>query len=112
MVSMISGRYKHNKERQMLKKRYFKTNDDCEVTFEYGSETAAKVALVTEFNGWEPVKMKKRKSDGMFYAKMRLPKDGRYQFRYLVDGEAWDNDSAADEYVANEYGAENSVVTT
>jgi 1,4-alpha-glucan branching enzyme len=96
----------------MLKKRYFKTSDDCEVTFEFSSEGADKVALVTEANGWEPVKMKKRRGDGVFYARMRLPKDGRYQFRYFINGESWANDPEADGYAGNEFGEENSVVLT
>jgi hypothetical protein len=33
-----------------------------------------------------------------------------YQFRYLVDGETWLNDPAADKYVPNPFGSENSVV--
>ena len=96
----------------MLKKKYFKTKDECEVTFEYDASGAKTVALVSEVNGWDPIKMSKRKKDGMFTTKVRFPKDGEYQFRYLVDGENWDNDPEADTYVANEHGTENSVVST
>jgi len=32
------------------------------------------------------------------------------QFRYLADGKIWHNDEAADKYVANALGSENSVV--
>jgi 1,4-alpha-glucan branching enzyme len=94
----------------MLKKKYFKTKDECEVTFELESAEADAVALVSEANGWEPVKMKKRRKDGIYYTKVRLPKESQFQFRYLVDGQSWVNDSAADAYVANEFGGENSVV--
>jgi len=31
-------------------------------------------------------------------------------FRYLVDGERWENDWAADAYVPNPFGGEDSVV--
>ena len=96
----------------MLQKKYFKTKDECEVTFEYESDSAESVAVLSEANGWEPVEMKKRRKDGVFYAKMRMPKDGQYQFRYLVDGQAWVNDTAADAYVPNEHGSENGVVFT
>jgi 1,4-alpha-glucan branching enzyme len=96
----------------MLKKKYFKTKDECEVTFEYDAEGAKTVALVSELNGWDPIKMSKRKKDGAFTTKVRFPKNGEYQFRYLVDGENWDNDSEADAYVANEHGSENSIVST
>jgi 1,4-alpha-glucan branching enzyme len=96
----------------MLKKKYFKTKDECEVTFELESPQAESVALVSQSNGWQPVKMSKRRKDGVYYAKVRLPKESQTQFRYLVDGQSWVNDSAADAYVANEFGGENSVVIT
>ncbi|MGD8583801.1 MAG: isoamylase early set domain-containing protein [Chloroflexota bacterium] len=96
----------------MLKKKYFKTKDECEVTFELESAEAESVALVSEANDWEPVKMTKRRKDGVYYTKVRLPNDSQFQFRYLVDGQSWVNDSAADDYVANEFGGKNSVVIT
>jgi len=97
---------------RMLKKKYFKTKDECEVTFELDSVDAESVALVTEANGWQPLEMTKRRKDGVYYAKMRLPNESKVQFRYLVDGASWVNDSAADAYAANEFGGENSVVIT
>ncbi len=96
----------------MLKKRYFKTKEEVEVTFEYEDEQAAKVDLVSEANKWEPLKMVQRKRDGIFYTKVRLPRDGEFQFRYLVDGREWVNDKSADAYVPNEYGSQNAVVVT
>lgn len=95
----------------MLKKKFFKTKDECEVTFELDAENAESVALVGEFNSWQPMKMKQAKN-GPFKAKVRLPKDGQFQFRYLVDEQNWRNDEAADAYWTNEYGGNNSVVYT
>ena len=95
----------------MLKKKFFKTKDECEVTFELNVETADSVALVGEFNDWQPVEMKQTKA-GPFAAKVRLPKDGQFQFRYLVDTHNWRNDEAADAYWTNEFGGNNSVVST
>lgn len=93
----------------MLKKKYVKTKDEYEVTFEYPSE-AQEVALVCDANGWEPVAMKKSK--GTFTTKLRLPANGRYQYRYYVNNGEWANDDAADAYEPNEHGTVNSVVTT
>jgi len=95
----------------MVKKKFFKTNEECEVTFEINNTDANDVTLVGEFNGWAPVTMKSTKN-GPFRTKVRLPKDGRYQFRYLVDGQTWLNDEAADAYWPNEHGTDNSVVFT
>jgi 1,4-alpha-glucan branching enzyme len=94
----------------VLKKKYFKSSDECEVTFEYEGE-ATEAALVHEGNNWQPVTMTKAKKGGPFRTKIRLPQ-GRYQFRYLLDGHNWANDEAADDYVYNEFGGKNSVVDT
>ena len=96
----------------MVKKKYFKTNDECEVTFEYEAESARSVVLVSEINDWQPIEMKKRKKDGVFYARVRAPKESQFQFRYLLDDQIWVNDLAADTYVANEHGSENGVIFT
>lgn len=93
----------------MLKKKYLKTKDEYEVTFELPTE-ASEVALVLETNNWEPVAMKKGK--GKFTTKVRFPANGSYQYRYLVDNTEWVNDEAADKYVPNEHGTTNSVVET
>lgn len=96
----------------MFTKKFFKTKDEVEVTFEFNNaEAAQQVALVGEFNGWDPIEMKKAKK-GPFKTKVRLPKEGQYQFRYLVDGENWVNDEAADAYWPNEHGTDNSVIFT
>lgn len=95
----------------MLKKRFFKTKDECEVTFEFEDEQASKVAVVCEANNWQPVEMDQLKS-GPFKARVRLPIDSRFQFLYLVDGERWVPDVEADGLVINEFGGRNSVVNT
>ncbi len=97
----------------MLKKKFFKTIEECEVTFELAVPEAAEAALVGEFNDWQPVKMKKAKAkNAPFRIKIRLPKEGEYQFRYLVNSQEWRNDEAADAYRKNGHGSDNSVVST
>jgi 1,4-alpha-glucan branching enzyme len=95
----------------MLKKRFFKTKDECEITFEFVDDQAESVAVVCEANGWQPVEMDQIKS-GPFKTRLRLPLDARYQFLYLVDGNRWVADHEADGLVGNEYGGQNSVVNT
>ena len=94
----------------MLTKKYFKTKDEYEVTFAYGGD-ADSVALLTAANDWVPVPMKKN-SKGVFTTKLRIPANGQYQFRYLVNDADWANDESADAYVPNEHGSENGVVDT
>jgi len=93
----------------MIKKRFFKTKPDCEVSFEFTSETGSHVDLVCDANGWEPVEMKKNKG-GRFRTKMRFPKESVVQFRYLVDSTHWHNDDEADSFELNRFGQKNSVL--
>jgi 1,4-alpha-glucan branching enzyme len=96
----------------MISKKFFKSKEECEVTFEYEGNSAEKVELVTSGNNWEPIAMKKRKKDGVFYTRVRYPNNSQVEFRYLLDGSNWVNDTEADGYVRNEHGTENSVVDT
>ena len=95
----------------MIKKKFFKTRDECEVTFECAPAQAESVELVCEANGWQPISMKKKKG-GAFRTRLRLPRDSQFEFRYLLDGRTWANDEAADSYAANVYGSDNGVVFT
>jgi hypothetical protein len=107
-----SSPYIYEGDVTMIKKRFFKTKDEVEVTFEYEeSEGVNSVTLVSEHNNWQPLEMPKLKR-GTFQIKERLPKNGRFQFRYLVNGEIWLNDEDADDHVLNEHGSQNSVVDT
>jgi 1,4-alpha-glucan branching enzyme len=94
-----------------LKKQYFKTKSVGKVTFEYANENAKKINLIGDFNNWDKngIPMKKKKS-GEFSIAVELEKGKEYQFKYLIDGNEWDNDMEADKFVMNEFQGENSVV--
>jgi len=86
----------------------------CKVTFELAAQAGVEAAhLCGEFNGWSTssTPMTRRK-DGSFRVTVGLEPGRSYRFRYLLDGERWENDWAADDYVPNEFGGEDSVVTT
>lgn len=99
----------------MIKKQFLKSKPVCKATFTVSAEAvenAETVAIVGEFNDWdtvEPVEMKKLK-DGSFKATVELESGREYQFRYIIDGEKWENDWEADKYVATPFGVDNSVV--
>ncbi len=99
-------------EDSMLSKSYTKTGNFCRVTFKLAPEVETEaVHLVGDFNDWDTSShpMKKLK-DGGFSLTVSLPADKTYRFRYLLDGERWENDWAADAYVPNEYGSDDSLV--
>ena len=95
-----------------MQKSYTKTGRSCRVTFELPSQAVAKnVALCGEFNEWNPTKhAMKRRRDGSFSLAVSLKPGEEYRYRYLLDGEKWENDWAADRYVPNTFGTEDSVV--
>ncbi len=96
----------------MLKKNYSSTGSFCRVTFRVPAEHSAKEAFVCgDFNDWNQnaTPMRSLKGGG-FSATVSLEAKKSYRFRYFLDGERWENDDAADEYLPNEYGADDSVV--
>lgn len=96
----------------MLTKKFFKTKDEVEVTFEFNRSDVTTAALVVDFNDWQVIEMKFNKKTQSFKTKLRLPKGGIFHFRYLLNTTEWENDYQADQYLPNEFGSENSVVVT
>jgi 1,4-alpha-glucan branching enzyme len=98
-----------------FKKQYLKSKSVCKVTFKLSKEQAHDanvVRLVGDFNQWDlsSPPMKKLK-DGGFTTTINLNKDSQYQFRYLLDDKAWENDWDADSYIPSPISfADNSVV--
>ena len=101
-----------NEEEYMLKKNYSKTGKVCRVTFRLAAEVQAeKVALCGDFNDWdESAHPMKELKDGSFSVTVSLEAGNSYRFRYMLDGERWENDWAADEYWPNDFGSDDSVV--
>ena len=98
----------------MLKKQEIKNKALCKVTFVFpNGHQAKKVQLVGDFNHWDPKATPlKHLATGEFKTTLELPKGQSYQFRYLDNQGEWFNDDAADAYVSNPFGGDNSVVST
>lgn len=97
----------------MINKRYFKTKDEVEVTFELpAAEVGKSAAIVADFLDWQPAEMKKAVKSKSYKFKTRLPKGSEFEFRYLVDNEKWVNDPHADQFRPNGFGEDNSLITT
>lgn len=97
-----------------LKKKYIKSGSVCKVSFRLPKEAARgaqRVNIVGEFNDWS-VKANPMKSlkSGEFAVTLDLESGREYRFRYLVDGNRWENDWNADRYERNIYGSDDSVV--
>ena len=98
-----------------MKKRYIKDGQLCKVTFMLPKEAARHVKQVNvagDFNNWDNTATPlKRNRTGTFSVTLSLDCGRSYRFKYLIDGSRWENDWYADNYVPNQYGGEDSVVS-
>ncbi|WP_340200239.1 isoamylase early set domain-containing protein [Ascidiimonas sp. W6] len=94
-----------------ISKQYLKSKPICKVTFTVPAADADNVAVVGDFNEWNPKgSMLKKLKNGSFKGTFNLEKDNAYEFRYIIDG-AYVNEESADRFQWNDYaGAENAVV--
>jgi 1,4-alpha-glucan branching enzyme len=75
-------------------------------------ENAETVAVLGDFNQWDiknGIELKKQK-DGSFKTAVELEAGRSYQFRFLIDGQRWENAWNAEAYEPTPFGNYNSVV--
>lgn len=97
----------------MLEKKFTPKRTVCKVTFSVPSEIVAKeVALAGDFNEWGNTPLTLDEKKGVYKTEVKLKPESEYKFKYLIDGEVWENDYAADAYVPNIFGTEDSLVAT
>lgn len=97
-----------------IQKKFDPPTHSFKVTFTLPKQAAngnSDVRLIGDFNNWDkataiPMKHK----NGGYTATLDLAAGREYEFRYLIDGEIWENDWAADKYAPTPFGVENSVV--
>ena len=95
-----------------IKKQYLKSKPVCKVTFTVPAEDAKKVAVVGDFNNWKANKASalKKQKNGNFKGTLDLPKEGSFEFKYIIDGN-YVNEPEADRYQWNDFaGGENAVL--
>ncbi|HLO52754.1 MAG TPA: isoamylase early set domain-containing protein [Saprospiraceae bacterium] len=94
-------------------KKYQPAKGTCKVTFSYpASKEVKKVQLLGDFNNWDSAKAPLLKgTKGELSTVVELAAGQTYEFRYLLDGNTWDNDNNADTYVSSPFGGiQNSVI--
>lgn len=96
----------------MIEKNFTPKRTVCKVTLAIPAEWAEKeVRVAGEFNNWDPSAHKMEKDGDSWKTVLRLKPKSTYRFKYLIDGEKWENDDAADAYVPNVFGTEDSVIS-
>jgi hypothetical protein len=72
---------------------------------------AASVALVGDFNDWNPARSPMRATNAGIWATVLPLAPGRYHYAFLVNGVEWRRDPAAPAVVDDDFGSPSSVVT-
>ena len=82
------------------------------ITFTVDPQVGAQTAAVCgEWNDWSAgADVMHRDAEGGFSVTVGLEAGRAYRFRYLLDGQRWDNDWSADAYQPNGFGGDDSVV--
>tara|TARA_R100001143_G_scaffold63605_1_gene73839 strand:- start:68099 stop:68398 length:300 start_codon:yes stop_codon:yes gene_type:complete len=95
----------------MLKKEFTPKRTVCKVTFSIPKEWAEKkVHIVGDFNDWNEHSDSMELKKGKWVKTLRLKPQTTYRFKYLIDQKRWENDDAADSYITNNFGSEDSVL--
>ena len=97
----------------MLTKTWNPEAENFDVTFDLPEGLDIDQASVCgEFNDWDPrIDPMEQTDDGRWTATVPLTPGQSYRFRYHLGDDEWENDWSADDYVGNEYGGADSVVT-
>ncbi len=97
-----------------IEKKLLKAKSVCKVKFSLSGDqykSASSILLVGDFNNWQlgetPLKLAKT---GVWSVSLDLATGVTYQFRYLIDGTIWENDSEADGFIPSGLGSENSLL--
>jgi len=85
--------------------------DTIVVSFRLPADVVAdKVFVVGDFNDWSTSSHAMSRAGDSFEASLPLQAGQTYRFRYLLDGDRWENDWEADAYVPNDFGGDDSVI--
>ena len=79
------------------------------VAFSLNAPEAKRVAVLGDFNEWSDTKHPMKKNENGDWQKIAMLPAGRYEYRFLVDGQWW-NDPKNDQACTNCFGTHNNVL--
>ena len=79
------------------------------ITFSFEAATADEVALMGDFNNWNPKKHPMKNDGSGTWNKTVVLSPGKYEYKFYVDGE-WAKDPRNDQTCSNCFGTQNSVL--
>ena len=90
----------------MSKKKESKTQKR-RITFKLEASGAKEAILAGDFGGWDAKKHIMKRDNKGRWTKIVTLAPGRYEYKFLVDGE-WQNDPSNDQVVPNSFGTLNN----
>ena len=93
----------------MAKKQQKKETGKKRVTFTWEASWANEVILMGDFNKWNAKTHPMKKDEGGIWEKTVMLSPGRYEYRFLVNGQ-WENDPKNDQVCVNSFGTQNNIV--
>lgn len=84
---------------------------DGRMRFVYHDDGAASVALAGDFNNWDPRSVVlKRDEAGLWVGEIDAPLPGKYQYKFVINGQSWLEDPNNGMKAPDSYGGLNSVL--
>ena len=82
------------------------------VTFVLEAPGAESVAVVGDWNKWDPTsdRLSDREGDGVWKIELTLNKNNEYRYQFLIDGDTWIPDPQSRLKVDDGFGGINSVL--
>ena len=81
--------------------------------FVFHDDTAETISVAGNFNGWNPVATPlKRDGSGLWSTEIAVPRAGRFEYKFIVNGQHWIEDPSNGMKTPDNYGGLNSVLVT
>ena len=79
--------------------------------FVFHDDSADSVSVAGDFNGWSHVATPlKRNDSGLWSTEIVVPRGGRFEYKFVIDGQRWIEDPSNGMKAPNNYGGLNSVL--
>jgi 1,4-alpha-glucan branching enzyme len=93
----------------MSRTKQKKKTEKKRITFKLEAAEAQQATLVGDFNSWDEKKHVMKKDKKGRWTKIVTLAPGRYEYKFLVDGQ-WHNDPSNDQMVSNTFGTHNNIL--
>lgn len=79
--------------------------------FVFHDDRAYSVSVAGDFNGWSHVATPlKRNESGLWFTEIVVPRAGRFEYKFIINGQRWIEDPSNGMKAPNNYGGLNSVL--